>query len=449
MHATITGEGPLGKSRRGSWLVAARQSYLTWPPSLDAHHDAFGFGDAIGRAVFDVRPSQQVGVTVLRGTSNVDDEEDGLAAGESGGAINTTTMANVAWRSAIGSSTLIHQRVYVVRHQVAPMPASELAAGRGVDTEVAYRASVARSLGRGLFDGGIQLSRLGASDAAAVDAAATQRSAYGHFRWNVTTRATISPGLRITLSDGASRPIVSRWLLGEYAVSDGWRLRASAGLSYQLPELRLVAGPGATLRPEQAMNVDVSLEHRLSQSATWEFTVFDRQESNVMRERPASVETANGLTGTARGVELQIARRHSTGLNGWAAYSYGKARQHDEDRGETSRAAFDQRHALTLVGWYQVAAGTSVGMTYRAASNFPVPTYLQEAIDRLPTYSRLDVRADHHLRQLGGHVTVFGEVVNLTNHLNRGIREASIVSEGDGTRLLMRRRAAAGMVVEF
>jgi hypothetical protein len=52
--ATLVGEGPIGSSARGAWLVAARQSFRDWPrkPS-NPTASVFGFADAQAKLVYD------------------------------------------------------------------------------------------------------------------------------------------------------------------------------------------------------------------------------------------------------------------------------------------------------------------------------------------------------------------------------------------------------------
>ena len=81
--AAIVTEGPLGATRPGSWLVAARQSLLEWPIKRRNPIDetVFGFTDAQAKIVFDPRPNQQIGFTALGGLSGVDGPDDRPAPG--------------------------------------------------------------------------------------------------------------------------------------------------------------------------------------------------------------------------------------------------------------------------------------------------------------------------------------------------------------------------------
>ena len=200
--ATIVGEGPIGRSRegaRGSWLVAARQSYLEWPAvRAPSTRTAFGFADGVAKVVYDVRPTHQVGLSLLAGTSNVDGEESG-ASTELGDGTNRTTVANLFWRSMFGSSAVLSQRVYVVRHRFLNTHESGGDAGRGANDEIAYRADVARPTFGGLLEVGTLIERSafrsapggvdGDAPGALVAGSSWQRSGYAHFAWKPTTSA--------------------------------------------------------------------------------------------------------------------------------------------------------------------------------------------------------------------------------------------------------------------
>ena len=179
--------------------MAARQSYLSWPTDRDDDRSAFGFADALGRVVFDARPGQQASLTLLAGTSNVDDEEDDLAPDELGTGTNRTSMVNVAWRSTFGASLVLRQRAYLVRHRFHNTRQSGHPPDRGVDEEIAYRADVVRTVARGLFESGVQVGRVATRDSPGVAGASWERAGYAHFRWAVTSALTLSPGVRVTL----------------------------------------------------------------------------------------------------------------------------------------------------------------------------------------------------------------------------------------------------------
>jgi hypothetical protein len=478
INATVTAEGPLGRSARGSWLVAARQSYLDWPTGRDGDRNAFGFADAVARVVFDARRDQQVSFTILDGTSNTDEEEDNLGHEDRGGT-NRTSMVNLAWRSTFGSSAVLRQRAYVVMHRFLSTPESDRAQVRGFDEELGYRADFVRPVIGGLLEAGVQVGRLATRYDPGVAGVGWQRSGYAHFRWSATPALTVSPGVRITDSTFIPHRTVTRWILGEYAFKPGWSMKASAGVSRQLPDFRqvLAAAPLPGLRSERATHVDLALERRMSSSIRWQATVFNRQESDILRDpdlhprlagdalvEPSDPGDVNSLHGSSRGLELLVARWSATGVSGWVAYSYGRARHADAALREAFWADFDQRHTLSVFGVYRISRRTGVGMTYRAGTNFPIPGYLREDDGhlfvsdrrnqvRLPLYARLDIRAERRFEYFGGRMTLFGEILNVSNHTNVGLADGLIrrsTGEAFGfTRTLFPRRPSAGVIIEF
>ena len=418
------------------------------------------------------------------------DGEDNPGSSELGDGISRTTVANLSWRSTFGSSTVLTQRAYVVRQRFLNRRGSGQDVARGTNEEAVYRADVARPLFHGLLEAGAQVGRTTFNSTPdALDShvpaprfagSSWQRSGYAHFAWAVAPSLTLSPGLRVTDSTLLSHPQVTSWLLGEYALRAGWTLNGSVGVSQQLPELHQVRGvSGSTeLRPERARFVDVAIEHRVRQTLTWQATLFNRGEADILREpdiNPRLVETVivdppdpgryrNSLSGSARGIELLVKRQSTTGPAGWAAYSYATTTYTDADRRETFSADFDQRHTLNIFGVYRFSTRTSVGATFRAGSNFPIPAYLrsrdgrlfvasERSRIRLPPYARLDVRADRGFESFGRHLTLFVEVANVLNRANVGVARGSIrPSTGEAigfTDTLLPRRISVGLLVDF
>ena len=431
----------------------------------------------------------------LDGISNVDDE-DIVALDRLGEGSSRTSLASVAWRATPGPSLVVEQRVHAVRRRLFNRHSINAIEERAYDEEVSYRASASRALVAGVVDAGAQVGRTASSyapiegeaaqavgvrayAAMAFEGSSWQRSGYVHFASRPFSGVTVASGLRVTGSTRLHRPVVSRWLTGEWAFTPGWKLGAAAGVSHQLPELRhlLGGGTGVALAAERATHVNVAIEQRLGGSVRWQATVFDRRERDLVREPDAYPRLFGGalvepdapgrrggsLCGSSRGIELLVEHRPDSGLAGWAAYSYGRARQTDLESGETFPADFDQRHAVTLFGQYRLSPRTSVGATFRAGSPLPLAGYFasrdgtlymaeQRNRVRLPAYARLDVRGERRFRAVGRNITVFAEVLNLLDRRNLGPGAGHVRPSGGEavgfTTPLMPRLATAGVVVD-
>jgi hypothetical protein len=137
----------------------------------------------------------------------------------------------------------------------------------------------------------------------------------------------------------------------------------------------------------------------------------------------------NALTGSSRGIELSIQRRAVTGFSGWVSYAYARTRYTDTARAESYWGDADQRHTFNTYAQYRTSPNTSYGVKLRLGSNMPVPAYVeyhgdvlfvsdQRNLTRLPAYARLDLRANHAFNYTKRRLTLFVELINVTNRAN-------------------------------
>ena len=172
----------------------------------------------------------------------------------------------------------------------------------------------------------------------------------------------------------------------------------------------------------------------------------------------------NGLDGFARGVELLVQRRSAHGVSGWFSYSYGRVRHTDLQTHETYWSDLDQRHAVNLYVSFRVSDRTSVSAKIRAGTNVPAPGYYAREGSgyvvspvrntlRLPTYSRVDLRANRTFNWSRKRLTLFAEVINLLNRdnvrfnppgVNTATRQVSNLFES-----LIPIVPSAGILIEF
>jgi hypothetical protein len=490
----VVAEGPIGRSQRGSWLVAARQSYLEWPlKRRNAEETAgFGFGDVQAKLVYDVRAGQQAWITAVGGRAGIDGSDAGWSALANGA--NLAGMLTVGWRSTLGAGLILSQQAHLVKHEFLNKHRTGHDADRGASGEIGYRAGLVRAIPRGLVEAGAQVRRTsvwhrtplygtpavpGLPRLDTVDefeGTRWTRSAYVNVILTPSPRLVITPGLRMTGLGSIERPVLGRWILAEWAFRDRWTLNGSTGVSHQLPELQpqLAHRGHSLLRPERAAHAEAGIGRDLAGRLRVRVTLFARREADVSGDQrgdltakmfdPAVRDAMHTLRGSSHGIELSAHRKARSGLSGWASYSHSRSIYADPRRSETFDADFDQRHTFNVHGAYPFSGRAMAAVTFRAGSNFPVPGYLAERggslfagplrnTVRLPPYARLDARAQRTFDVAGRRVTLFVEVLNVLNRRNVGVAIGTIdpITEGATgfTELLLPRLPSAGLQIDF
>ncbi|MBW8896134.1 MAG: TonB-dependent receptor, partial [Acidobacteria bacterium] len=281
--------------------------------------------------------------------------------------------------------------------------------------------------------------------------------------WTLTGETTASP-----------------WLQADWQLSPSMSIRGGTGVYRQFPDFEQVIGafglPDADA--QRADQYDLGFEHRISGSLRWQATIFDREESGFFRRPAAETRLLNGrvvrgvvtapyenaLGGFARGVELLIQRRSTHGVSGWLAYSYGRTHRTDAQTHESYWSDLDQRHAVNLYVSYRISDRTSVSAKIRGGTNVPAPGYYEQRGEtfvvsslrntlRLPTYSRVDLRANRTFNWSRKRLTLFAEVVNLFNRDNVRFNPPGVnTATGRVTNLfesLIPIVPSAGILIEF
>ena len=489
--ASLVVEGPMGRAKRGSWLTSIRKSYIDWlikkiDPSING---TLGFSDAQSKFVYDLTTRQQVQFILVAGDTGFED----VTASPANGLYNANSesvLGSAAWRYT-RSSLLLTQRVSFVGSRFKDLGVSSQELGRGYARSNVWRGDAtwflnkAWSVGVGaksewqhetVTERSFSLvsnqpkERFVASTANDTDVAST----WGEVARR-TARSGLSAGVRMTRDSLSGRTVASPWLLGERKLGP-LTLRASTGISHQFPELEFQRALTGRL-PERAEMFDVGMEEELPRGMRWQVTGFSREDSDVIRRIgedrlvngqrvAASVfpQFASTLSGPTRGMDLLFARRGRSGLTGWIAYTYSHTRYHDSATGESFDGDFDQRHTLNMFVQESLSYRMAVSAKLRVGSNFPLTGYFQGTLDaltlsaqrnnvRLPTYVRLDVRANRTFTFDRRRLTLFVELVNATSHDNLGqapgFISGSALNALNYTHKLIPFIPSVGMLVEF
>jgi hypothetical protein len=456
--ASVVAEGPIGGARRGSWLVSARKSYLD--ALIDRLTDEgirFAFSDVQGKAVYDLTGGQRVELTIIAGRSRLERPREELDDLDLYSGNNASAAVIGTWRLAI-SRGFVAVRGYAGASEFHNDTLGGVRIDRGTDRQHAARGDFGFVLRPGLqLEGGAQLEHDDRSrhydretgnvivPVNAFEADAVRTGAYLHVRWDAGRGLSIMPGARVDHWTLTGQRTASPWLLTEWQAPRGFTVRAAAGVYQQFPSFEHVVGALGVpdMPPERAIGYDLGVDRTVG--GTWRFGIsaFNRAEHDFIRRPGGETRIVNGrlvrgsptapyesrLEGHARGVELLVQRRDPNGVSGWLAYSYGETRYDDVVSRERFWGDVDQRHALNAYVSYRFSTRWNLGAKLRVGSNFPIPGYYREQDgeyfvaerrneERLPVYSRLDIRASRTFTWARARLTLFGEVINVLDRDN-------------------------------
>jgi hypothetical protein len=474
--ASLVVEGPIGHSKRGSWLVSVRQSYLDWLLDRVTNDEdettAFGFTDGQAKTVFDLTPRQQLQVTLVGGRSRFEeDDETSPGPNAIGLGYARTGLATIGLRSTVTPSLLLTQRVWATGQRFQNIGRYSQELGRGSGREFGYRADVSWNPAASMVVqlGGDATSRresLAArhfsstpsqptpivSDAVASELSSSTASAYAQLRWS-GRGVSVSPGFKITRASIVDDTLSAPWLEAEWTGGPALHLRAAAGLYHQLPGVQQVTE--ATGHLDLAAERSQYLEGGIGQAFglwRWELTAFNRRDIDYLRQTGAETRRVgntivsgnplgpwqNALEGRTHGVEASIERSGGRWA-GWLAYAYGESLYTDSITGERFWGDYDQRHALNLYASYQLSARTRASARVRLGSNFPIPGYLEgDTVERLsvstvrnqtrlPQYARIDFNVSRTFFWSRHRLTLFAEVMNVANRANYRATDGTIL----------------------
>ena len=456
-------EGPLGSSRKGSWLVSARKSYLgSVIKRIDPENTfAFGFEDVQVKLVSDVTPAHQLQAALTVGRSRLDQAIEFLGPGEVKDGLNDIGVVVLTWRYLVSPAFVLTQRLAADANSFRNVDRDGVELHRAKRTDAIYRAdwSYSRSAGLSLqgggelrrssesrFERGLQLQRPEFATRENFSASAFAASSYVIARFT-RGRSSIAPGIRVDHSTLIGRTSLSPWIEASRSLAGRFVVRGGGGIYRQEPEFAEVKGMrGSELDASRAYHAEVAVEGPLARSVTWQISAYNREDRDYPWLPNAEFRVANGrlvvpsfttryenaLDGHSRGVELLVQRRSPNRLSGWIAYNLAFTEYRNTSTGERFDADYDQRHTLNTYGVYRFSDRMSFSTRFRAGSNFPVPGYYEsrpstfagQTIDayylsetrnavRVPVYTRLDVRANRTFSWRATRLTVFAEVLNL------------------------------------
>lgn len=493
LYATL--EGPIGGTRKTSWLVSARKSYLDYVlRRIDENGIALGFYDATAKLTHSPSPAQRVSLGLLHGRSRWESTETNLRPHGSHDADAGTDLATLQWRWLPSPRSWLESVAFVSRETGRNRNLDGADSFRSASAQWGLRADATRILGPHRLDGGVWFRRLsedavtrsfdGGSGSYRVtesyDVTSRQEGAYLQDTWTgLRDRLTLTVGGRLDRFEetGESRALPRASLT--WMASKSTRVLAAFGRYAQFPGFEDLFGRQGSLdlKAERATQYLFGVERALGADIRLRLEAYDQETAGLLFNSEAEWRLEEGdivaprfdaplrntLSGHSRGVEVLLQRRSANGLSGWIAYTFGHARWHGD--GLAFDSDFDQRHTLTLFGTWRVSPTLNLSTKYRYGSGLPVAGFYEPGpggaflssernLYRPESYGRWDLRVNKAFVFQGWRLTVYGEVLNVLNRTHTRYTDLDGLDPSTGrvffeSDTLFPLLPSAGLTVEF
>jgi hypothetical protein len=482
----VLAEGGLGSERRGSWLVSARKSYLNYLIKNRVENAAdIGFYDGDLKVNYDIAPRQNVNFFATGGHTDLHDsaaaDSNTVARGRSDFA-----LARAGWRWAISPHLLVDARGAFFREpEVLRNPAHQILETTDHQEWVGGTGLTWNWARDEVLEAGWTTRRVRQNYSSAsydsLGGVGTARSTGGEFRHSgyVQQAASAAKG-RLHFLGGVRWDSLQQLEFHPWSAQGSLSLRATAATEFQLAAGRYQQFPAleewSTLcltpasMPEKSDHYSAAVEHRLGENTRIRLQVFDRQDAFSLALIPG--QTVDAVSGAcphsaeplanstfqrnySRGVQLVVQRRANR-LSGWAGYTLASAQQRQYNINNPifpcppycvlssaySPSLDDQRNSLQVFAMYRLKPTVNLSGKFLYGSGFPVSTgifipvgtsYQQVGSQTLRfPYQRFDVRADKDWVFAHWKLTLYGEVLNLTNHYNSRFVYSSVIDPNTG-----------------
>ncbi len=464
-NAGLIAEGPLGKKKNGSWLVGARKSYLQYilERTFPDTSLIFSLEDVQSRLTYDLTKKNTITLYVLESYSGLDRSSIRQKLG-----INSLmeagyhyTLANLSWNFTPTNKLMIVNHAAWMREKFNNSNPTALPLGSGYYGEWVWNAEatwmwnpkspldVGWSVRRIRDQGSLIQYQGTATQLRLLDrfnGTATRAGGYAQQSWaGWSGRLHLTAGARWDHEsiDGVSA--VSPQASAAFTLAPATRIQLGWGQYVQYPEVSVLTSVlgGRGLLPERSTQTIAAIEQRLGERTRIRAEYYNRADRDLIFQPlfdprvvngkifspPLNPPYVNSMRGYARGVEFFLQRSSANRFTGWISYAYGRTGLRDGVTQQAFPSDYDQRHTVNVYGGYRLRPSVNLSLRWSYGSGFPMPGYLQKIgttyyLTSTRNQQRLDpyIRADFRVNKSWTHdkwkLTLYGEVVNLTNRAN-------------------------------
>ncbi len=414
-----TSEGPLGRIRKGSWLVSGRQSYLAYLlRRLDSAQSlTLNDHDASGSLAYDLTPHQAFRLVLNYGSDSAQRAPAYIAGQQSSFFTHGSgrhAMASLHWNWTPAPGTALATQAYWVHDSefdtnlTGATDLSQSTNLYGGRSDLTQKLGHANNLTAGVElrsqhqrrDSTTQWYYTSRSLSTTVlpfdtyTATSTQFAAYAEDTASLLgNKLKLTAGTRLALYGPTTQAVFLPHLNATLQLAAATTVTLAFALYAQQPTLQQLYGAFGTptLKPERAAHSLIALDQFLSPKLRLHAELYDREEHNDINSsrtefrllpngdltfpEPGPV-LQNSLHAYSRGFEIQLQRRSANGLSGWLSYT--RAATQYAQPGTTFRyqGDFDQRNTVSAYAAYRLTRTIAISANSRYGSGLPIPGYL-------------------------------------------------------------------------
>jgi hypothetical protein len=464
-NAGFMAEGPLRKrKKRGSWMIGTRKSYLQYifERTFPDTSFIFGFEDVQGRLSYELTPKNTITLFVLESFSALNrDATANLGVNALANAGYHYTLGNLGWRYTPTQRLLIASHFAWMREKFDNINPTQKPLGAGYYGEWVGNSDATWMWNKETpLDIGISVRRLrsnGFSEQYQTsspqprlldhsDGTALREGGYAQQSWMPWAgRMHFTAGVRWDYHSIDRVAAVSPAASASLALTQGLRVQLGFGQYVQYPEISILTSPlgSRAFLPIRSNQWLAAIEQRLGPRTRIRAEYYDREDRDLPYQPLYDPRIVNGrvvgaalnpqyfnsLRGYSRGFGVFVQRSSANRFTGWVSYAYGHTQMRDSVTGDHFPSEFDQRHTVNIYGGYRLKPTVNLSVKSSYGSGFPIPGYLQKVGSlyyltnvrdqlRMPPYVRTDVRVNKSWTKDRWKITLFGEVINLTNRTN-------------------------------
>jgi len=469
------GEGGLGSAGKGSWLASVRKSYIGWlvRNRVGPDFSDISFYDADVKLSYDVAPGQNLNLYTLGGHTNVETSRP-ATTGFTAGA-GDFYFSRLGWRSTINEHLVLNTRAAYIRQ---PLVERSIFSTGPQDSHQDYREWTGGSglvwdwAKEHIFEGGWTSRRMsypylvsvfqanGALTNTTVDPTTLHGTGYlqesSSFLGN---KLHLLGGIRYDQSEHYPEHPLSPQVSAAVQIARATTVHLGYGQYVQNSFPPFVGIPGTCASPAQtwvaANHYTAAIEQRVGESLRVRLEGFGRVETDMVHVGPSpsgcpvfpgqSEQKAPIGHERSKGLQFILQRRSSNRLSGWIGYTLVYARTNTTYFNTLASftpyfsSSEDQRHSLNTFATYRFKPTLNISGKFLYGSGFPIASgymigqngSLQLVpVQRQSPYLRVDLRVDKSWAWTRWKLTLYGEVLNLTNHSNRIVTSTTVLPNG-------------------